>query len=124
MLSNGMKYRDPKRRSFDSAIAAVLCAAFDVVRTDRVRGSQFLAAKMEGLEPGSPEHDHFLRLFPETVEVIVTNNGLPEEQFARFVHTPTGQVFFTFNDDRHRRSAEDLMSQVVSLLGLVEETDA
>ena len=117
MLSRDMKYRDPEKQPFDTAIEPVLRGEFDVVRTDRVRGSQYLAAKMKGLEPGSPEHDRFLRLFPDTVEVIVTNDGLPEEQFARFVHLPTGEVFFTFNDDCHRHSAEELISQVVLLLG-------
>ena len=88
---------------------------FATVVTDRRRGAEFVAARLEGLEPGSEEHDKWLSALPEAIEVVATDDNQSESSFLKLflLSDRTIAVFFS---DVHRADSASLFTRLESAL--------
>ena len=88
---------------------------FAIVLTDQQRGAEFVAARLEGLEPGSGERDKWLSALPDAIEVVATDDERSETSFLKLflLSDRTIAIFFS---DIHREDSATLLTRLRSAL--------
>jgi len=96
----------------------LLQEAFAHVIVDSRRGAEYLAGLMKGLQSTDVEYQEYLDLFPETCDVILTDDRQSDESFLKLVHMPNGRVDVLFVSSDHRRISAHLLGKLLIALNL------